>query len=449
MKHVLTSAGLLAFGAVSLHALDPEMTRQQTGRPFSVAATVRGFYDDNVNTSPDKIVMVERDDTGVIISRKVSHPRQSSYGFEVSPSAHLNLPLEQTFISLGYVYSLKWYENREPNSIDQSHEFSGKLRHQFSPRHQIGVDDSFVVTSEPTVVDRFGIITDPALRQQTLRSRSSVLHNLGSIEDNIGLTRLLSLSLGYANSWYDYEASGPGSRSALLDRIEQSIRGDLRYQFTPKVVGLVGYTFGFNNFTGNDFLFAAPTTLEDGTVIHPKSKTRDSYSHKMYVGADYDITAQLRASARVGAEYSDYHEVGDSALSPYADASLTYVYLPGDSLEVGVRHQRNATDVAAVDIKTGRPTLDAETTALYAQLMHHITYNLTASLIGQYQMSTFNDGVSNGQKEDLWLVGVNFEYRFNRHWSTELGYNYDTLKSDLAGRNYDRNRVYIGVRATY
>src|SRR3954464_9262778 len=103
MKQVLTSAGLLAVGAVSLHALDPEMTRQQSGRPFSVAATVRGFYDDNINTSPDKIV---------IAGSPTVHPREFSYGLEVSPSAHLNLPLEQTFISLGYVYSLKWYENR-------------------------------------------------------------------------------------------------------------------------------------------------------------------------------------------------------------------------------------------------------------------------------------------------------------------------------------------------
>src|SRR4051812_20164603 len=214
MKQVLTSAGLLAVGAVSLHALDPEMTRQQSGRPFSVAATVRGFYDDNVNTSPDKIVTVERDLNGDFIpgTRKVSHPN-SSFGVEVSPSVHLNLPLEQTFISLGYVYSLKWYEDRDSNDIDQSHEFNAKLRHQFSPRHQVGVDDSFVVTSEPTVVDRSGIITSP------IRTRSSVLHNVGSIEDNIGLTRLLGLSFGYVNSWYDYEADGAGSRSALLDRI--------------------------------------------------------------------------------------------------------------------------------------------------------------------------------------------------------------------------------------
>lgn len=442
MKHVLTSAGLLALGAASLHAYDPEMTRQQSGRPFTVAATVRGFYDDNVNTSPERVVV-----TTPSGNTKVLHP-QDSFGFEVSPSVHLNLPLEQTFISLGYVYSLLWYENRKPDEIDQSHEFNGKLRHEFSPRHRIGVDDSFVATSEPTVVDRFGIVTDPTLRQQTVRSRSSVLHNVGSIEDNIGLTQVLGLSLGYVNSWYDYEADGAGSRSALLDRIEHTFRGDLRYQFTPKIVGLVGYNFGINNFTGDDFLFTAPQTTPNGTVVNPKSKIRDSYTHRGYVGADYDITAKLRASARVGAEYTDYHETGESSVSPYADASLTYRYMSSGAVDVGIRHSRSATDISLVDAK-GQPTLDAETTALYAQVVHHITYDLTASLIGQYQVSSFNQGANDGNNEDLFLVGLNLEYRINRHWSTELGYNYDQLNSDIKGREYDRNRVYIGVRAQY
>src|SRR5688500_18806227 len=123
MKHVLTSAGLVALGVTALNAYDPQMTRQLTGRPFTVGATVRGFYDDNINTSPKPL-------------------EEESFGVEVSPSIHINLPMEQTFIALGYIYSLKWYEDRDPRNYDQSHEFNGKLRHQFSPRHDIGIDDA-------------------------------------------------------------------------------------------------------------------------------------------------------------------------------------------------------------------------------------------------------------------------------------------------------------------
>jgi predicted porin len=460
MKHVLTSAGLLAIGAACVYAYDPELSRQQTGRPFSVAATVRGFYDDNINTSPDKIIVTtSRIDPGTGLPIKVSKdPRQESFGFQVSPSAHLNLPMEQTFVSLGYTYVLNWYENRDPNEIDQSHEFSAKLRHQFSPRHNIAVDDSFVVTSEPTVADRFGIVTAPT------RTRGSVFQNRGSIDDTFQLTQLWGVSFGYANSWYDYEAEGVGSRSALLDRIEHLIRADGRYQFSPKLVGIVGYTFGFTTFTGDDEISPgvfAPDPLDPDPsnptlplvrVSPPvRSDDRNSYSHYGYVGADYDITAKLRASVRVGAQFSEYHRLDESSANPYADASLSYSIVPGTSLELGIRHTRSATDVAAVDVKTGKPTLDAEATAVWGQLQHRLMRNLTASLLGQYQHSVFNDGSNNGDSEDLFLVGVNFEYRFNRHFSAEVGYNYDQLESNLSigSRSYERNRFYVGLRAAY
>ena len=227
MKHVLTSAGLLALGAAALHAYDPEMTRQKTGRPWSVSATVRGFYGDNVVTSVDGA-------------------EQDSYGLEVRPSAHLNLPLEQTFISLGYTYAFRWFEDREPHDTDQAHEFTGKLRHQFSPRHDLGIDDTFVLTSEPSVVDSGGIITAPT----RLRTKADVMHNRGAIEDNIGLTQKFGLSFGYVNNWYDYEQEnlpgGPlafGSRSALLDRMEHLFRVDARYTVNPSLVALIGFIF--------------------------------------------------------------------------------------------------------------------------------------------------------------------------------------------------------------
>jgi hypothetical protein len=442
MKHVLTSAGLLALGAATLYGLDPEMTRQQSGRPFSVAATVRGFYDDNINTSPDKIVTTADGVTTTI------HPREESIGFQVIPSVHLNLPFEQTYVSLGYVYTLTWYEDREPNEIDQAHEFNAKLRHQFNPRLGVAVDDTFVVTSEPTVVDRFGIITSPV----RTRTRSSVLHNYGAIEGNIGLTRLLALSLGYANHWYDYEAEGIGSRSALLDRLEHLIRADARFQFSPKLVGVVGYSFGFTTYNGDEFLVDPETTFDDaGNPVRIKGDVRDSIAHYIYVGAEYDITAKLRASVRVGAQFSSYDDLDQSSANPYADASVNYTIISGTTVEVGVRHARNATDVSAVDTRTGRPTLDAETTAVYGQFQHRITRKLTGSVIGQFQHSVYNDGENDGETEDLFLVGVNLGYSFNRHWSAEVGYNYDQLFSHLNGfdRSYDRNRVYVGVTARY
>jgi predicted porin len=414
MKQVFTSVGIMALGAASLYAYDPEMTRQLSGRPWTVAATVRGFYDDNVTTSSSRF-------------------KEDSFGLEVSPSAHLNLPMEQTFISLGYIYSLRWYQDRDPNEIDQSHEFNAKLRHQFNPRHDISVDESFILTSEPTIAERFGIITSPV----RTRTDSDILHNRASINYMAGLSQRVSLGIGYNNDLYDYEQEGAGSRSALLDRLEHLIHADARYQFNPSLVGLIGYSFRLTTYTGDDVIF--PGLMSDD---------RDSHSHYGYVGGDYDLTAKLRATVRVGGQFTEYSEADESSVSPYADASLTYVFRPSSSITVGVRHDRNATDIVNPDGK-GTPTLDAESTVAYLQLIHQITSKLTGSLIGQYQTSEFNDGASDGQVEDLYLLGVNLSYSFNRHFSAEAGYNYDFLDSDVNGRDYHRNRVYLGVRATY
>jgi hypothetical protein len=47
------------------------------------------------------------------------------------------------------------------------------------------------------------------------------------------------------------------------------------------------------------------------------------------------------------------------------------------------------------------------------------------------------------------LVGLNLQYRFTPNFSAEVGYNYDDLHSDLPGRTYDRNRIYVGVTGSY
>jgi predicted porin len=82
------------------------------------------------------------------------------------------------------------------------------------------------------------------------------------------------------------------------------------------------------------------------------------------------------------------------------------------------------------------------------------------SLMAQYQIAEFNDGASDGRTDNLFMVGVNAEYHFNRHFSAEVGYNYDQLNSDAAvlnpanqkvsvNRDYERNRFYVGLKATY
>src|SRR3954462_8412770 len=104
MKNVMASAGLLALGAVSVESAHAQFLAGAE-KPWSVAGTLRGFYDDNYTTSPD------------------GPNRRESFGFEFRPSASLNLANEQTSVTLSYVYSLRYFDDRPSNKTDQSHDF--------------------------------------------------------------------------------------------------------------------------------------------------------------------------------------------------------------------------------------------------------------------------------------------------------------------------------------
>ena len=99
MNKITATAGLVAIGAASVQAqiYAPEAGSQEATKPWTVSAVLRGFYDDNYTTSP-------------------SHLERDSWGFEVSPSAALNLIRDQTALGLSYVYSARWYEDRDDDS---------------------------------------------------------------------------------------------------------------------------------------------------------------------------------------------------------------------------------------------------------------------------------------------------------------------------------------------
>src|ERR1041384_4585483 len=170
MKSIVKSAGLAALvwlgvavaNAQTPYALAPQLSQQELSKTWSVSAALRAFYDDNYNTSPKGLA-------------------QGSFGVEVSPSASLNFPLEQTYIGFSVLYSLRYYEDRPTNSIDQTFQLNAVLAHSFSERFKLDVANNFVISQEPEVIDS-GVSATP------LRTEGNNLRNRGSINLTTGLT---------------------------------------------------------------------------------------------------------------------------------------------------------------------------------------------------------------------------------------------------------------------
>src|SRR5436190_6799581 len=104
MNKLVASVGLAALGAASVQAQTPGVTANMT-KPWSVAVTLRGFYDDNLNTVP------RREIVEVINGETVTNKTKDIFGVEVSPSLRWQWASPQTHLSLGYVYTFKGYNH--------------------------------------------------------------------------------------------------------------------------------------------------------------------------------------------------------------------------------------------------------------------------------------------------------------------------------------------------
>lgn len=461
MKKITTTAGFLALGAASLQAAvnAPAAGSPGAQKPWSVSATLRGFYDDNYNTGSKN-------------SPIAAGQPKDSFGIEVSPSLGFNIVHETTTVGLNYVYSMRWFEARPNNSVDHMHQVNGKLSHAFSERFKTDVTDSFVVAQEPAILDPT-IITVP------IRSEGDNKRNILDSSLSAKLMENTDLVVGYQNTWYDYQEA---TRSALLDRIEHLPRINLRQVILPQTVGVLGYQFGSTEYTAKNSIAASALIPVAPGIFGVRTASvapryRDNYSHYFYAGVDQQFTPTLNGSVRVGAQYLDYHETASTPIfvsdpfgtfsvvsrdqnqwSPYVDANVTWTYTQGSYLQLGVRHQHSPTDIGFLPsaLASGSnltPTLDSEATTVYGSLNHQITAKLVGSLIGQYQHATFQSGGADNFSDDFWLLGANVTYEINKFLAAEAGYNFDHLDSDLDKkgfpRSYDRNRVYIGIKATY
>lgn len=458
MKRLIASAGLVALGAASVKAIDyaPGFASTDMSKPWSVAVTLRGFYDDNYLTAPDR-------------SGNGAPPKLDSYGCVIAPSGSVAFSTDQTDLAARYTFSAYYFEdqgrNKEP--WDLTHQFEGFLNHNFTRRLNTYVADSFTVSSESQILDPGGSGTPYRTEQDNIR-------NTGSITVNAQVTELLTLVLGYQNTYYDYGQDagdvialsidrnpdsptygtplnplGVGSYSALLDRVEHLILANLQWQLTPQTVGAIGYNFGMIDYTSDD-LISGPTVWNPFAIVLT-SDIRNSRTHFVYAGVDHAFNPDFTLSLRAGAQYADFYNQSPSytAWGPYANLSVRYTYAAGSHIDVGFSQQFNQTDVLANN---------ASVSLVYATLAHAFTPQLVGSVTGRYQYSEYNSQPAAGlpvtfddTSDNLYSVGLNLAYHINRHVSAEIGYNFDKLEPGPKSWHYDytRNVVYIGITARY
>lgn len=431
MKRIVASVSLVALGVAGVQAQSEPMAVQQP-KPWNVSATLRGFYDDNINST--------------------TSGRVGSAGVEISPSVGVNWGDGQTTIVGNYTYSLKYYDKRPAGNggnADQEHIFDIALSHAFSPRYRLDVEDNFVVGQEPDAL-RSGP-SSPTIQ----RIAGDNIRNTGLVKFNMDLSPQLSLELGYENDFFDYADNTvliafnivTPSRSGMLDRIEQYGHVNLKWHATPETTPFAGYKFGLVNYTSDQIV------AETLTFAPIQADQRDSRSHFVYAGVQHSFRPDLRAVVQVGAQYRDpYNDPASKpSTTPYVDGNVSYAYLPNDVVTAGFTYARSASDQVG---SGGHLVVDYQTAVLYGSLHHEFLPQLSGDLSATFQNSSADASGTTvtGSPTKLtdrqdYLLGLILTYAINQNFSVHAGYSYDRQDGSVGA--FDRNRVYIGATARY
>ncbi len=168
------------------------------------------------------------------------------------------------------------------------------------------------------------------------------------------------------------------------------------------------------------------------------------------MGFQHSFLPNLNVSAKVGAQDTIYvnNDVTPNQLTPYASASASYTYAPGSYVQLGFQHIQIASDNTTPSSE-GSVALNSQSSLFSASVNHQITAKLTGSVVGSIQSTRYYQGPFNNNSDWYYSLGANLTYSFNQHFSTEVGYNFDDVESNIPSNGYSRNRVYLGVTATY
>lgn len=247
------------------------------------------------------------------------------------------------------------------------------------------------------------------------------------------------------------------------DYFYSSNRLALTYQWSRRFATVTSYSPVFIRYTDdpyqteqdrNEHFFAqefrfllAPTLSLVGEYrfgyIDYSNIRLDSRAHYLLVGLDGTLSPRLRFAVRVGAEFRDYDQLNSDVTSPYAEVSASYDYMRDSTITLSMRYGIEQTDVSG--------TRDRRSVRLGVVVRQRITPRISAFGSFYYTNGDYEGRgplafVGTNFKENVYDVALGIRYGISRNWAVDGGYLHTTTDSDLLGRSYDRNRLYIGAR---
>jgi len=363
------------------------------------SVSVRGGYDDNVNTSS----VFEQESAFVSIGGTLAY----NFG---SPRTQLSLTTGG-----GYTYYLSDILGGE--NYDANIYLALSATHKATPR----------LTFAASVYASYQTQPDFDLNVALNRRSGNFFYTSDKFSMSYLWTPRFSTVTSYTLGVVKYEDADVAD---FEDRFENTLGNEFRFLVLPTTSLIAEYRIMFINYDNNGL--------------------RDSISNFALVGIDHSFSPRFNISLRGGAEFRDYDNAvlnqNTNVTDPYFEGTLIYAVGKRTSISWTNRYGLEEPDVALAQrrttFRTGLSVRHDFTSRISTNLAFYYEHDHNDEFFDLFNFSpSFND--------DVFDLVLSVRYAISRNFAVEAGYNFTDFESDLPLRSYTRNRVWGGLNFSF
>ncbi|MDB4404186.1 outer membrane beta-barrel protein [Akkermansiaceae bacterium] len=395
-KITATTLGLLSVSSLcaqSLFDLAPEDGETESSPLFWTVGASLG-YDDNPTPGSDN---------------------ETAYGVVYVGAAFLSQSPQTTVEFAGRLGYVHYFDDLDFGllKVDQSTP-TGSLRlnltHRVNERLRLSSRNSMAFEYQPDYS-----IGSSAIRQTGAYTRWSSDNSVG-----YRWSERLGTYTGFIYDGVEYD--NPAAQRNDISAI--TLYNDFRYQLSPQTVATLTYRYADRNTAGS---------------------ARDTQNHFIMVGGEHRFSSNSVAIVRAGVQLRSIDGSTRDYTSPSAEAAVTTRV--NQQLSVKAYGRLSTEDSSR---QVGADVYDnANTMRLGVSGTYRVSQALSLSSGINYMSLAYEDGTAEDRDESLINVFVGFDLQIAENLYLNGSYNFEDLGSDVVSREYDRNRMSIGVRATF
>ena len=398
-KITATTLGLLSVSSLcaqSLFDLAPKDGETESSPLFWTVGASLG-YDDNPTPGSDN---------------------ETAYGVVYVGAAFLSQSPQTTVEFAGRLGYVHYFDDLDFGllKVDQSTP-TGSLRlnltHRVSERLRLSSRNSLAFEYQPDYS-----VGSSAIRQTGAYTRWSTDNSVG-----YRWSERLGTYTGFIYDGVDYD--NPLAQRNDISAI--TLYNDFRYQLSPQTVATLTYRYADRNTAGS---------------------ARDTQNHFIMVGGEHRFSSNSVAIVRAGVQLRSIDGSTRDYTSPSAEAAVTTRV--NQQLSVKAYGRLSTEDSSR---QVGAAVYDnANTMRLGVSGTYRVSQALSLSSGINYLSLAYEDGTTttaDDVDESLINAFVGFDLQIAENLYLNGSYNFEDLSSDEDTREYDRNRMSIGVRATF